>query len=166
MIVKQAFTATTNTNGNATNGPYINEVEIKIKKEDAINLFNNYSCANVSGGLDAMWFYTSLTTYRLKDTAKNDLTFSSKHFAKDISNYTEAELIEFFGDYGRLPTSNITYVPSLIVFGGDIKAMKNPNSAVVNEQPCTNKDGHNFKSYPANAATLTIPSVPSIPLSL
>ena len=95
---------------------YIAEVEIKISKATAVELFNKLAYTELETMPDAMYFTAKTVTYRFSADGQNvsDNNGHFRYFAKDI----RGQLEKYF-DYGLLAGSAQEYLPSLIVFGDE-----------------------------------------------
>ena len=98
------------------------EVEMKIEKQHAIDLFRTQSGNDISNELNAMWFHMYTTTYRTSTTGKDTNSGLSRYLATDARNIGDA-----LSNYGRTSSynSSVEYVPALIIFapeGADITA--------------------------------------------
>ena len=101
-----------------TSAQYIMEVEIRLDKQQAIEVFNSVAYTEYAECPNAMYFMMTCGVYRLLSdgTTANPLQGGNKYLVTDISKYNDAQKTKFYMDYGMLPGSPTTILPSLIVF--------------------------------------------------
>ena len=100
------------------NAQYIMEVEIRLDKQQAIEVFNSVAYTEYAECPNAMYFMMTCGVYRLLSdgTTANPLQGGNKYLVTDISKYNDAQKTKFYMDYGMLPGSPTTILPALIVF--------------------------------------------------
>ena len=100
------------------NAAYILEVEMRLDKQQVIEIFNSVAYTEYAECPNAMYFMMGLTTYRrvADDQEGSTLTGVNRYLVNDISSYNEAQKTKFYMDYGMLPGSPTHVIPSLIVF--------------------------------------------------
>ena len=123
-------------NTNSTE-PYIIEVEMRIDKAQAIELYNSAAYTNYAGLPDAMYFSMGTHVYR---PAKESGGTSLGGFARYLASDMRGTNLEDYMSYGILPGAPQECLPYLIVFGDEntvltIPAEKPETEAVVTEQP-------------------------------
>ena len=105
----------TNQNSKA---PYIMEVEMRLDKQQAIEIFNSVAYTEYAECPNAMYFKMSCNTFRLAadGTTTGSIGGHNQYLITDISKYNDAQKTKFYMDYGMLPGSPTQVIPSLIVF--------------------------------------------------
>ena len=111
-------------NANAESA-YIIEVEMKIEKDNAIELFRNVAGEDVQNELQAMWFMMSTTTYRNVNGKNSGLSGVSRYLTTDIRNITDDQKSELL-NYGRKANHLAEYAPALIVFAPEGAEITSP----------------------------------------
>ena len=102
-------------NTNSTE-PYILEVEMRIDKDNAIELYNTLAYTNYANFPNAMYFSLGTHVYRAAtDGTSSALQGYSKYLASDIREKVDGD----YFDYGLLPGSPNQILPYLIVFGDE-----------------------------------------------
>ena len=103
-------------NQNST-APYILEVEMRLDKQQVIEVFNSVAYTEYAECPNAMYFRMTLNTYRMgAEEGTAALTGQNKFLSTDISALNEAQKTKFYMDYGMLPGSPTQVLPALIVF--------------------------------------------------
>ena len=114
-------------NINAT-APYILEVEMKIDKDVALEVFNKYAYTDYANLPDAMYFLFRVCTFR------NIVEGSSKKITSSYHRYLATDIrgkADNYFDYGMLPGTAQEFLPTLIVFGDQNKVLTLPEVGVI-----------------------------------
>ena len=104
-------------NQNANAG-YIMEVEMRLDKQQVIEIFNSVAYTEYAECPNAMYFMMGLNVYRTVAEGQTGESASglNRFLVNDISGYNDAQKTKFYMDYGMLPGSPTQIIPSLIVF--------------------------------------------------
>ena len=96
--------------------PYILEVEMRIDKDNAIELYNSLAYTNYAYFPNAMYFSLGTHVYRgATDGSSSALQGYSKYLATDIRDKTDGQ----YFNYGLLPGTPRDILPYLVVFGDE-----------------------------------------------
>ncbi|MBR2387888.1 MAG: hypothetical protein IKB02_03870 [Clostridia bacterium] len=97
---------------------YIMEVEMRLDKQQVIEVFNSVAYTEYAECPNAMYFMMSANVFRLlaDGTTATPLGGHNRYLVTDISKYNDAQKTKFYMDYGMLPGSPSQILPALIVF--------------------------------------------------
>ena len=100
------------------NAQYIMEVEMRLDKQQVIEVFNSVAYTEYAECPNAMYFKMACNVFRLAadGTTANSLGGHNQYLIADISGYNDAQKTKFYMDYGMLPGSPTQILPALIVF--------------------------------------------------
>lgn len=123
------------TNQNA-NAQYIMEVEMRLDKQQVIEVFNSVAYTEYAECPNAMYFIMRASAYRLvaDGSTANPLVGDNVYLAGDISSLNEPQKNKFYMDYGLLPASPANIIPALIVFGDENTPITIPADKVEEEE--------------------------------
>ena len=104
-------------NQNST-APYILEVEMRLDKQQVIEVFNSVAYTEYAECPNAMYFKMTSVPFRMavKDSGASTLSSRNQYLITDISALNDAQKTKFYMDYGMLPGSPTQVIPALIVF--------------------------------------------------
>ncbi|MBR2388538.1 MAG: hypothetical protein IKB02_07220 [Clostridia bacterium] len=119
-------------NTNATE-PYILEVEMRIDKQTAIELYNTLAYTNYASFPNAMYFSMGAHVYR----GSTDGTPAKEGHARYLATDKRETKLEDYLDYGILPGSPQECLPYLIVLGDENTVITVPEEKVETEAPDT-----------------------------
>ncbi len=118
---------------------YIMEIEMRLDKQQAIEVFNSVAYTEYAECPNAMYFKMSCNVFRLvaDGSTGNSLGGHNQYLVTDISGYNDAQKTKFYMDYGMLPGSPTTILPALIVFDSPDAPIMIPADKVETEPPET-----------------------------
>ncbi|MBR2387889.1 MAG: hypothetical protein IKB02_03875 [Clostridia bacterium] len=100
-----------------SSAPYIMEVEMRLDKQQVIEVFNSVAYTEYAECPNAMYFRMTLNTYRGgAEEGTSSITAQNKYLITDISALNDAQKTKFYMDYGMLPGSPTQVLPALVVF--------------------------------------------------
>ena len=100
------------------NAQYIMEVEMRLDKQQVIEIFNSVAYTEYAECPNAMYFKMACNVFRLAadGSTAGSLGGHNQYLIADISGYNDAQKTKFYMDYGMLPGSPTQILPALIVF--------------------------------------------------